>query len=414
MKLWRSQTGIFFLAVTLLAPIAGVMFDLTGIVFVAQKQGAPSALGFFVMLTMLPSLVLMPFAGVLIDRYDKYVIGVWANALRFVLTVGLGLGALAGLLSPPLFYTIITLYYVLWYVSQPNMDGILKALLTPEEYLHGVSITQAASQGGNMGAALLAGGIIALFGIPASFFVVGGLIVIGSLCLLRLRFIHPVETPPALTTVGAYLRDLADGFRYISATRTMIAIALMNGVLFPFYMGINVLIAPFIFRVLHGTSFTLGVVDAACGVGSIIASGLCIVLPRRERLGYTYYILSTVALGLSLLAFTASRSMLTASLAYVVVGIFIGNMKVFAKAMLFRRADHTYIGRASSAVQMLNMGLGIVFALGAGFIGDHSLFLAYAAIIASLGCPLVLAIISALSERSEGAEREAVLVRVRP
>jgi len=127
-KLWRSETGIFFLAVTLLAPIAGVMFDLTGIVFVAQKQGAPSALGFLLMLTMLPSLVLMPFAGVLIDRYDKYVIGVWANALRFVLTVALAFCALAGVLNPPLFYAVITLYYVLWYVSQPNMDGILKAL----------------------------------------------------------------------------------------------------------------------------------------------------------------------------------------------------------------------------------------------------------------------------------------------
>ena len=76
-----------------------VLYSMAIGIWVYQKTGSEAWMGIFSSISMFTTMILMPFAGTFIDRWNKRNILVWCDAIRGVLMLVVGYIALTGNLT---------------------------------------------------------------------------------------------------------------------------------------------------------------------------------------------------------------------------------------------------------------------------------------------------------------------------
>jgi predicted MFS family arabinose efflux permease len=397
--LLATPTARLFFIATFLGPLSEGMFGLTLLIWVARSGGSTLALGVLLGLTMVPSLIAGPLAGVWIDRLNQAGLATAMTLLRFLTVVALLL--LPAHTGPPstAFYGLIAFYYLFWYLGVPNTDSLLRRILSADQYVVGSSAAQGAYQAGVILSTIVAGAIVTVWGTNAAFATVA-LIVLGTggcFALLARRTGVAAEPQPR----DGYGAELAAGFRYILSDRRIVVYGLVTALVLPTYQVMNVLIAPQVFDTLRGSSFDLGLVDSAAGIGAIISAAACAVVAKRMTSVPLVLAVSILALAACLLGFARASSVALGFAAYLLVGIFIGNMRVLVRALLYERVAPEFIGRTMSAISTLGLTVAIAFALGAGLLARTSLLPAYEALAGVLALVAVVLMVPGSTGRAE-------------
>lgn len=392
---------LFFLA-TFLNPLSEGMFGLTLLIWVARSGGSTLALGILLGLTMVPSLVAGPLAGVWIDRLNQAGLATAMTLLRFLAVVAVVLLPSHSGTPSAAFYGLIAVYYLCWYLGVPNTDSLLRRILSPDQYMLGSSAAQGAYQAGVILSTIVAGVIVTAYGTNAAFLTVA-LIVLGTGACFALLARRTGDLAPSRARAG-YGAELAAGFRYMASDRKVLVYGLITALVLPTYQAMNVLIAPQVFDTLRGSSFDLGLVDAAAGIGSMISAAACALIAKRLRAVPLVLAGSILALALCLLGFARAGSVALAFAAYLLVGIFIGNMRVLVRALLYELVAPEFIGRTMAAISTFGLTTAIGFALGAGVLARTSLLPAYEALAGVLvAAAAVLVLGSAAGRRLRGS-----------
>lgn len=124
-KLWLAQvvslTGDWFNTVVLLGLVARF------------SNGSGLAISFYLVLRVLPPLLVGPFAGVLLDRYNRKHLLVASNLLRAVIVPFYLLGAAPDMLW--LIYVITVIQFTLSSIFEPGQSAIIPALVKPEQII---------------------------------------------------------------------------------------------------------------------------------------------------------------------------------------------------------------------------------------------------------------------------------------
>ena len=247
------------------------VFLLAFIWLVLDLTGSKSATGVAATISYLPALLFGVAAGLLVDRLNRRLVMVWADAARALL---LGLCAafyFAGALTPALLTAVafgVSTASVLFY---PARDSLLPELVHPRDLIRANSWVQLSQQGALFAGPLLAGYFIKRFGV-ASAFPLGVLCFAGSLVfLLFLKSAgaaHRIER----ARIGI-LEDFRTGFRAIVADRVLLLLLLLTAVDNLFIMGPAILgNAVLVRETLHGDASAYALVEAIYGVGMIVGS----------------------------------------------------------------------------------------------------------------------------------------------
>lgn len=394
--LFRNRNFSILFMASLTGVLGEGIFGLTTIVIAMEKSESIFGIGKMLALTLLPSILLAPFIGVLIDRNSKRIIMINGNLLRLVFMAVLPISYYFGQFTTNVFYLSIIGSYIVWYVLEPTKESILKEILLDGQFRKGLSLVQGAWQMGLLCSAVAAGFLIDYFGVNGAVLAASSTYLIAALLYFFMEDLKKLEPAAFPEEINSYFHDLKSGWHYLMANRSALYLVLTTSMTLPFFYGINALIAPFNDQNLKGTGITLGFIDSGAGIGSLISALFCtfIVLKRNS-----FFVLfaSMIMLSVSTVAFGFTKAVPSAFILYVVIGFFIGNVKVISRMCVFEKIEQPYSGRVMTTISFFSLSFSMAMSLMASALAEQSLISGYLFVAGSLIIPLLLL----LKERKE-------------
>ncbi|MBD2341573.1 MFS transporter [Calothrix sp. FACHB-156] len=268
----------------------------------------------------LPTLLLIPFSGILSDRWSR------RDLLMLVQILGI---------SVSLALTILT--FTKW-ITFPSLlvlsvlNGLLKGLDMPVRHtivtetvddradwsnaiaLNSVMLSSSLVLGPAMG-----GILIATLGVEYCFLYDTLSYIPAILTILAMRL--PVRPMEALSGIRDTLLKLWEGFEYVRqfyAIKVMLLMLTLNGLV---GMSHIALMPVFAAKVLNGDATTMAHLSTSAPIGSLLA---CMYLSMRRGIGglERVIVVSQVAIGLSLISFSLSRQVELSIIILVFTGCF--------------------------------------------------------------------------------------------
>ncbi|WP_437611071.1 MFS transporter [Sorangium sp. So ce834] len=316
----------------------------------------------------IPTFLIAPIAGVLVDRWDRHRVLVITQVMAMVQSALLAVFALTG---------TITVWHVLVLAA---FQGVINAFDTParqafvvqmvearEDLSNAIALNSSMVNGARLLGPSIAGVLIAAVGEGWCFAIdsISYLAVIAS--LLAMRITRPERREAKR---GHVLADLREGFRYVSSFPPIRAILLLLALVSLTGMPYTILMPVFAGEVLHGGANTLGLLMAASGVGAV--TGALWLASRRSVLGLGRALSIAGALfGLGLVGFSFSRSVWLSAPLLAIIG---GGMMVQMAAsntLLQTIVEEDKRGRVMSFYTMAFFGMAPFGSLIAGWLGGR-------------------------------------------
>ena len=363
------------------------------LVFRLSGPDAAFLLGAVGFAAQVPSFFLTPFAGVVIDRWNRHRLLVLTQVLSLIQSALLAVVAFrnepgaatiwhVGLLS--LFQGVINAF------DMPARQAFLVEMVTSKEDLpNAIALNSSLVNGARLLGPSLAGILIALAGEGWCFLIDAISYVAVVLALLAMQV--PVrEVKQQVTPIW---RGMLHGFRYAFGFAPIRTILLLLALTSFMGMPYTVLLPIFAADILQGGPHTLGFLSAASGVGALM--GAVFLASRRTVLGLGNIIwMSCAIFGVALVGFALSKILWVSLLLIMLAGFGMMMQMAASNTILQTIVDEDKRGRVMSYYTMAFLGMtpfGSLFAGAlAGWIGAANTVL-----VGGLAC-LVGAMIFAL------------------
>ena len=333
---------------------------------VYRLTGSALLLGLVGFAGQIPTFLLAPLAGVLVDRWNRHRVLVATQALAMLQSALLAFFAL----------THITVWHIL---ALAAFQGLINAFDTParqafvvemiearEDLANAIALNSSMVNAARLIGPSVAGLLIAAVGEGWCFAIdaVSYLAVIASLLAMRLR------PRPRVAPTRHIWGDLHEGFQYVRRFAPIRAILLLLAFISFTAMPYTVLMPIFASEVLHGGPNTLGLLMAATGVGAVV--GALWLASRRGVLGLGRTLSwAAAAFGAGLIAFALSRWLWLSAVLLAVTG---GGMMVHMAAsntLLQTLVDEDKRGRVMSFYTMAFFGMAPFGSLIGGWLGGR-------------------------------------------
>jgi MFS family permease len=283
---------------------------------VYRLTGSALLLGTISFAGQIPTFLLAPFAGVLVDRM---------NRRKVLLATQVGAMVQSLVLAYLTLSHRITITEVLWLSV---MQGLVNAFDMParQSFMvqmvddranlqNAIAINSSMVNVARLIGPSLAGVVISVLNEGWCFLIDGVSYVAVIVSLLRMRV---TALKPAAARTGM-VGQLREGWEYVSGFRPIRTILLLFAIVSLMGMPYMVLMPVFAAQVLHGGAHTLGFLMGAAGVGSLV-SAFSLVLRRSVRGLLKMIPIAAMVFGAGLVAFGESHVMWLSMLLMVVVG----------------------------------------------------------------------------------------------
>ena len=334
---------------------------------VYRLSGSVFLLGIVGFFGQIPTLLLAPFAGVLVDRWDRHRILIVTQVLSMLQSMGLAMLTFAG--------AITVTHVLLLQLAQ----GIINAFDTParqafvvqmvgdrNDLPNAIALNSSMVNASRIIGPSIGGILIAAFGEAWCFTVdaISYVAVIASLVAMR------IDKPSTGRRDTRVWEELRAGFSYVThfapARDSLLLLALIATMGMPY----TVLMPAIASKILHGGAHTLGYLMTASGVGAL--AGAFYLASRRSVLGLgRAIVIASITFGASLIAFSFSRWLWVSLLVLPFIG---GGMMVemaSTNTILQTIVDDSMRGRVMAFYTMAFLGTAPLGSLLAGFAADH-------------------------------------------
>jgi MFS family permease len=299
----RSRNYRLFFAGQGISLIGNWMTQVATVWLVYNLSDSPWMLGVVGFTSQIPTLILLPFAGVLIDRWNRHRVIIATQILAMVQSLALAFLALTGVVN---IWQILVLSFFQGAINAfdaPARQAFVPELVEKKEDLaNAIAINASMFNAARLIGPAMAGLLIATVG--ASYcFLIDGLSYIAVIAGLLAMQIKP-RTIAATNTKP--LQRLKEGFVYAFGFPPIRAILLLLALVSFAGMSHTVLVPIFATKLLHGDAQTLGFLMAASGVGAF--TGAIYLISRKSVIGLGQWIaISPAIMGFGLIGFGLSR-----------------------------------------------------------------------------------------------------------
>ncbi|MDQ3603694.1 MAG: MFS transporter [Actinomycetota bacterium] len=243
---------------------------------VLRVSGSGAELGLVLAVASIPGTILTPVGGVLSDRYSPALIMIWASAGRILLLALLTALILADATLLWHVYVIAASLSALDALYYPASMSIVPSLVDRDRLGAANALTQGAEQASSIFGPALAGGLLALLGLGASFGATAVLFLIATALFGAVaRAAKPAgspagDVPEEDDEQSRALTSFIEGIRYVwrdGVIRSLLLILLCTNLAMmgPLYVGGAVLAESRL-----GGAGAFGTLVGAAGVGSLI------------------------------------------------------------------------------------------------------------------------------------------------
>jgi MFS family permease len=285
---------------------------------VYRLTGSELLLGVVGFCGQIPTLLLAPFAGVLVDRWDRQRLLVATQALSMLQSLALG---------------ILTLDHEItvgWVLGLQVLQGVINAFDTPGrqafvvemvddrgDLANAIALNSSMVNGSRIIGPSIGGILIAAVGEGWCFMAdaISYLFVIASLLMMRV----PRSKARHAETEAHMLEELRTGFQYVVGSIPIRTSLIVLSIVSAMGMPYTVLMPAIAATVLRGGPNTLGILMTASGVGAL--AGALYLASRRTVVGLGRVMLvATLAFGGAMVGFAFARTLWLSMLLLPLVG----------------------------------------------------------------------------------------------
>jgi MFS family permease len=227
----------------------------------------------------IPTFLLAPFAGVLVDRLDRRMVLVWTQALAMVQSLLLAWLTLSHRITISEVLVLSAFQGMINAFDMPGRQSFMVQMVEDRADLsNAIAINSSMVNLARLIGPSLAGLVIAATN-EGWCFLIDGVSYIAVIVSLLLMRVHVGKVKRAATSM---LEQLREGWDYVSTFVPIRTILLLFALVSLMGMPYMVLMPIFAAQVLHGGPHTLGFLMGAAGVGSLV-SALSLVLRKSVR-----------------------------------------------------------------------------------------------------------------------------------
>jgi DHA3 family macrolide efflux protein-like MFS transporter len=361
---------LIFLA-NLISMIGSGMNSAAVIWYILQATHSEVSLGTLIALQTLPSLVLLPFTGVLIDREDRRHLMMWLDGARGVIIFLVVILVFTHHVHLWHLYAMNILVAIGFWMFFPTVNALIQELTPDGKMLDSNSLLLAALQGGWLMAGAVVGFVYNHIGLGGVLLIDCASYALSLACVFQVRkgrvtVSRPageiVEHVPAAGAVARYLHELGEGYRYVHENRRILLIGLAWALFVAAMMTQGVLSAPLSERILHGGAVGYGWLNAGWAVGAFVSVFYAATFIRRHGANHSV----TLTMGIiaaSLFLLPVSHWLAVAVTIYFVMGSCRGTGGIALSSEMMQLVPRHFMGRVQNTFSFVASALQICTAL---------------------------------------------------
>ncbi len=332
-----------------------------------RLTGSALALGQIGFASMVPSFVLAPLSGVLVDRWNLHKTLIVTQVLATLQALALAVLVITGSIR---FFHLLSLSLALGIVNAIDLPARQAFIITmiegKRDLGNAIALNSAMMHAASLIGPSVAGVLIGFAGEGVCFALnaLSYLFVIAALCAMRIR-----EQRKPKEVVG-FAKGIREGISYTFGFAPIRNIILLIAIVSLLGMPYTTLLPIFAREILKGDARTLGFLMGASGLGALV--GTFYLASREKMQGLKKLIaLASYIFGICLVAFSISRS-LAASLALMCgIGLGLTLQNAAGNTVVQAIVDDDKRGRVMSFYTMAFLGMAPFGSLIAGALAHH-------------------------------------------
>ena len=371
----RSRHYRLFVAGQLISLVGTWMQMVAQSWLVYRMTGSAALLGLLGFAGQIPVFVLAPLGGVIADRVSRHRVLVTTQTTMMALAAALAGLTLSGHVQVWHLFALASLLGVVNAFDIPARQAFVIEMVEREDLMNAIALNSSMVNGARIVGPAVAGVVVAAVGEGWCFFLnaVSYVAVIGALLLMRLP--RRLRAAPQVSAWAS----IVEGFVFSWQTAPVRALLLLLGLVSLMGMPYSVLMPIFADRILGGGPHAYGLLMSASGVGAL--AGAATLTVRRHIRGLGRWVaVSAAGFGVSLIAFSFSRSLWLSALLLVPAGFCMMVEMAASNTLIQAMVPDRLRGRVMAVYSMMFMGMAPLGALIAG------------ALAAPLGAPATVAI----------------------
>jgi MFS family permease len=368
-EMWRHRGMRLIFSANLVSMIGSGMNSAAVIWYILQATHSEVSLGMLIALQTVPSLLLLPFTGVIIDREDRRHVMMWLDGARAAIIFSVATLVFTHRVQLWHVYLMSVLVAIGFWMFFPAVNALVQELTPDDKMLDSNSLLLAALQGGW----LMAGAVV---GFVYNHIGLGGVLLIDCVSYLvsiacvyfvrkgRVRVARPASAaaPTTGTQVARFLHELSEGYRYIGEDRRVLLIGIAWALFMAAMMTQGVLSAPLSDRILRGGAVGYGWLNAGWAVGAFVSVFYAAGFIRRRGVHHSV----TLTMGIiaaSLLILPFSHWLAVAVPMYFMMGSGRGVGGIALSSEMMQLVPRHFMGRVQNAFSFVASALQICTAL---------------------------------------------------
>ena len=333
---------------------------------VYRLTGSVLLLGVVGFCSQIPTLILTPFSGVLVDRWNRHRILVVTQVLSMLQSFALAILAFADIITVRDVLLLQLAQGIINAFDTPARQAFVVEMVTDRNDLPNAIALNSSMVNASRVIGPSIGGIIIAAASEAWCYLLDGVSYIGVIAsLLAMRV-----APRALPVTSSLLDELRTGFRYVTGFPPVRSALLLLALVSTMGMPYSVLMPAVARNTLGGDSHTLGFLMTASGLGAL--GGALYLASRRTVIGLGRVIATAACVfGVGLVMFGLSKSTVLSLLVLTVVG---GGMMVTmasTNTILQTIVEERLRGRVMAFYTMAFLGTTPIGSLIAGMVADR-------------------------------------------
>ena len=328
---------------------------------VYRLTGSKFLLGFIGFSSQIPSFIMSPFAGVIIDRFSRHKIMLWTQMLFMVQALLFSFLVLFNFIQ---IWHIVALSFVFGFITAfdapARQSMVIDLIDKPENLGNAIALNSAMFNGARLFGPAIAGVLIAVVKEGPCF-------LINAFSYAAVIWaLYKIQIPPKVRKEDQNINEgLKEGFRYTFGFKPIKILIILLAVLSLIGLPFTTLMPAYASEVLKGSSHTYGFLMSASGAGALI--GAIYLASRKTVLGLGKVIaLSSVMFGFSLIGISWSSHLLMSSLFIALAGFFMITAIASINTLVQTLTDEDKRGRVMSFYAMALMGMNPIGNLAAG------------------------------------------------
>ncbi len=320
---------------------------------VYDLTNSPFLLGFVGFAALVPVFIITPFAGVLIERWNRYRIMIITQILSMIQAFILAGLVFSGQIQV---WHIIALSLLLGCINafdSPARQSFMVEMVERKENLgNAIALNSMMVNGARLIGPSIAGMLIGFAGESLCFLVNGMSYFVVIISLLMMKIV-----PRSVEPKRKYLfTDLKEGFRYTFSFIPIKSILLLLALASLTAMPYTVLMPVFVKEILHGSSHTFGFLMGAAGMGAL--AGALFLASRKSVVGLDKVIpIATGIFGLGLIMFSFTSSFVLSMIFMVITGMGMMVLAASGNSIIQTIVDDTMRGRVMSFYTLSFLGI---------------------------------------------------------